>query len=343
MSAWQPMWDKVLDANPIADAIALDLDYRRDRYRALDSGILVEKPWADIVNNYSAPAGRTYFDSSGVLQTAGANEMIRAFDPATGGLLGNQIFGTATNLFINSNSPATQSISVTAQTYTLSIYGTGSVTLSGASVGVLNGVATNQRQTLTFTTTAGSLTLTVSGAVVYPQLQTGTAATPYVQTGGSPVTIAAENQIIDGSVFSDIWGAEGNTILCVGRSRTSGAYYWETSNGTTTDRRLFLRLSGEFVRAYNIYGGTTVATATFADPDNYARMAYSAKNVTGDLHFAEGGVSSTFPAAPAPAAPDRLRIGSTVLAAGTPINGYIERLVVLNRALPPSILQRLTA
>lgn len=98
MSAWEPMWSRVLDANPITDAIALDLDYRNDRYRALDSGILVEKPWGDIVNNYSAPAGRYYFDATRNLVSAASNTPIRAFDPATEEFLGNQIFGSTTGL-----------------------------------------------------------------------------------------------------------------------------------------------------------------------------------------------------------------------------------------------------
>lgn len=294
------MWDKVLDANPIADAIALDLDYRNERYRALDNGILVEKPWADIVNNYSAPAGRTYFDSSGALQTAGTDETIRAFDPATGEFLGNQIWGSYTCLNTHSFSPT--NAAWTPDSATVSAYGS-SISLFSpirvASTGVLystarlaspsnvngifDGVASFIVKVVYAAGTSGRLRIklrditagietTVTGAVSGAKSPLGTSAggvtvradvsigsglrmitvhftpatatnkftfgagpdsvvsgedvvvcggcayaastdLPLVSTAGSAVTIAAENQIIDGSVFSDIWNPAGGTLF----------------------------------------------------------------------------------------------------------------------------------
>ncbi|MFV3388434.1 hypothetical protein ACNFCJ_24020, partial [Pseudomonas sp. NY15364] len=68
-----------------------------------------------------------------------------------------------TNLLLNSATLATQSVTVTAVAHTLSFYGTGSVTLSGAATGTLTGTGAGNRVSLTFTPTAGTLTLTVSG------------------------------------------------------------------------------------------------------------------------------------------------------------------------------------
>lgn len=317
----------------------LDLDYVSDRYRVFDPvyNALVEKPWADIVNNYSAPAGRTYFDSSGVLQTAAANTPIRAYDPATGGLLGNQIFGAATNLFINSNAPATQSISVTAQTYTLSIYGTGSVALSGASTGVLNGVATDQRQTLTFTPTAGSLTLTVSGAVVCPQLQTGAAATPYIQTAGSPVPIAAENQIIDGANFAGLWNP-GEGAVFVEASTAGEPTRTMLAAGLGTGSTDFLRIAvtGTTVRVNS--ASTVLAHSGTSEPRRYC-VGFSA---SGTNLYVEG-----LPPQSAATSPNtnltQLSLGGSSHTPNEPLNGYIRRIVIFRRALPPSILARLVA
>lgn len=84
------------------------------------------------------------------------------------------------NLLLNTETLATQSRAVTAVGHTLSFTGTGSITLSGASTaGPLVGTGVNDRVSLTFTPTAGSLTLTVSGSVTKGQLNLGPTALPY--------------------------------------------------------------------------------------------------------------------------------------------------------------------
>ncbi|MAG66620.1 MAG: hypothetical protein CMK74_12235 [Pseudomonadales bacterium] len=302
------MWGKVLDANPIAAAIALDLDYRNDRYRALDSGVLVEKPWSDIVNNYSAPAGRTYFDESGVLQTAGADEPIRAFDPATGEFLGNQIWGSYTNLHEDSETfsrnitfeqgvvstvlpaggisgtsclelktdttssnhrKASGNIPVVAGSYvfsfalkeglsryvqflvsntsnwgglpgcvakidcrmgfiilgpTLSLaapvksLGDGwfEYSVRATSAGsTLSGVSFGPTPSPSFVGNVESYTGTGNESVLISRISMhqGASWQPHVVTNTTPVTIAAENQIIDSTVFADMWNAGAGTLF----------------------------------------------------------------------------------------------------------------------------------
>jgi hypothetical protein len=114
-------------------------------------------------------------------------------DPATG-LWGYLHEPAATNLYLNSATPATQTIAVTAQQYTLSFYGTGTLTLSGASTaGPLVGTgAEPNRVSLTFTPSAGNLTLTLSGSISRPQLETGPVATSPIITAGSAVTRAVD-------------------------------------------------------------------------------------------------------------------------------------------------------
>jgi hypothetical protein len=80
---------------------------------------------------------------------------------------------------------ATQNVTVTATQRTLSFKGTGTVTLSGTSTaGPLVGTGADDRVTLTFTPTAGALTLTVSGSVTDAQLELGSTATPYQRVAG---------------------------------------------------------------------------------------------------------------------------------------------------------------
>lgn len=81
---------------------------------------------------------------------------------------------------------ATQSRTVTAAQHTLSFRGTGTVTLSGASTaGPLVGTGASDTVSLTFTATAGSLTLTVSGSVTEGQLELGAARSAYQAVGAT--------------------------------------------------------------------------------------------------------------------------------------------------------------
>ena len=82
-----------------------------------------------------------------------------------------------TNLYLNSAVGVTQSITVAAVAYTLSFRGTGTITLTGTSTaGPLVGTGASNRVALTFTPTAGSLTLTVTGSVTNVNLEAGSDA-----------------------------------------------------------------------------------------------------------------------------------------------------------------------
>jgi hypothetical protein len=90
------------------------------------------------------------------------------------------------NLLLATDTLATQSRTVTAVAHTLSFTGTGTVTLSGASTaGPLIGTGASNRVSLTFTPTAASLTLTVSGSVTLAQLELGSTATNYQRVGNA--------------------------------------------------------------------------------------------------------------------------------------------------------------
>lgn len=83
------------------------------------------------------------------------------------------------NALLATETLATQAVTVTAVARTLSFYGTGAVVLSGTYVGTLVGTGASNRVSLTFTPTAGSLTLTVTGSVTQAQLELGSTATNY--------------------------------------------------------------------------------------------------------------------------------------------------------------------
>jgi hypothetical protein len=88
--------------------------------------------------------------------------------------------GGRRNLLLATDTMATQSLTVAAVAHTLAFTGTGTVTLTGASIaGPLIGTGASNRVSLTFTPTAASLTLTVVGSVTLAQLELGSTATAY--------------------------------------------------------------------------------------------------------------------------------------------------------------------
>lgn len=109
---------------------------------------------------------------------------------ASGGYYdGKTVVKAEENLLLNSATLVTQNVTTIAQPYTLSFKGTGTVTLSGTSTnGPLVGTGVNDRVTLTFTPTAGTLTLTVSGSVTEAQLEQRSSVTAYTATTTQPIT-----------------------------------------------------------------------------------------------------------------------------------------------------------
>jgi hypothetical protein len=93
-----------------------------------------------------------------------------------------------TNLFLNSNTPVTQGITTTAQAYTISVLGTGDVTVSGTATGTAT-----EGSPLTVTATAGTLTCTVTGTLSRVQVEAGAFASPWIETAAATVTRAATN------------------------------------------------------------------------------------------------------------------------------------------------------
>jgi hypothetical protein len=113
---------------------------------------------------------------------------------------GLQIMPAGVNVFANPDTPATQSITVTAVPYTLSFYGTGNIVRSGVSSGTLTGTGTDNRVQVTFTPTAGSLTLTLSGTITHPQLEANSFATSAIY--GTGATSSRGASIATGSTAS---------------------------------------------------------------------------------------------------------------------------------------------
>lgn len=145
-----------------------------------------------------------------------------------------------TNLVYPSNVGSTQVRAVTADLHTLSFYGTGTVTLSGAFSGSLVGTGANNRVSLTFTPTAGNLTLTVSGTVTDWQLEAGSNATSYIPTVTGSVTRNGDTAYK--SNISDLIG------------QTEGSIYVEFDRTTeTAGKKHLLTLPGDVLNTNSLW------------------------------------------------------------------------------------------
>lgn len=172
-------------------------------------------PTLDPRITFSRTTTKSYIASDGTRQIAAANVWPREFDPVTLAPLGRSVWAARTNLFLNSDAPVTQDITVTAVAHTLSFEGTGTITLSGAATGSLvgGGAGPAGRRSLTFTPTAGALTVTLAGSVQAVQVEAGPNASPYIATAGSPVIRAADSATV--------------TTSSIGYSTTGGTWYAE--------------------------------------------------------------------------------------------------------------------
>ena len=163
--------------------------------------------------------------------------------PEAGGYLQE---GSRINLLLNSGALSTQSVTVAAVPYALTFYGTGTITLTGASTaGPLVGTGANQRVTLLFTPTAGTLTLTVSGSVAFAQLEEGAFASSYIPTYGSAVTrnidvllypVAGNIPLDMGTFYAEVTKSVDTTAvygIVLGTGAAAGQYLFGTG-GTAT-------------------------------------------------------------------------------------------------------------
>lgn len=142
---------------------------------------------------FSRASTGTYWSKTGVLSTA-ANDVLRiTYDPSDLTKPPRALIEVAaTNIVLNSDTPVTQSVTVTASVYAISFYGTGTVTLSGAIVGSVVGIGALNRVSLVSAATAGTLTVTISGSVTKLQVERSNSATSYIPTTSAAVTRAAD-------------------------------------------------------------------------------------------------------------------------------------------------------
>ena len=161
---------------------------------------------------------------------------------------------TATNLYLNSGAPATQTITVANTTqYAGSILGTGTQAFTGAFTATLTGSANALTQTTrTSTTTSLVATDTSLTATAYPQVEAGAFATSRVITGASSVTRAADTLGTTGVLASL---ATTNPIIVERQSEATGAI-----TRTLYTKNTFAFANGYWYRKLAAYPANTPTT-----------------------------------------------------------------------------------
>jgi hypothetical protein len=209
---------------------------------------------------FTRSTAETCYWASGATATVGANV------PCVTDL-GLQSYVTSTNDFLNSATGATQTVTTTAASWTLSFYGTGSIAGTGTCTISLAGTGANNRVSSTTTETAGACVLTVTGTVTDVQFEPLGVATPYIATGGSPVTRDGDNAVITGLVAPNAYTilAKGNSAyisafpstvnLNIASSTNNEAYISTTSSGFSGQAATSsLRIGGSTIGGTSIQG-----------------------------------------------------------------------------------------
>jgi len=226
------------------------------------------------------PAGWT-FTRSGATATYWANGTLvgpvaanvpRFESDANGNLLGYLNEPAATNIYLNSQAPATQTITVTAQAYTLSFYGTGTIALTGTYTGTLTGTGAANLVQLTFTPTAGSLITTLTGTVTNVQLEAGNFATSRIITAGASVARNADNLTAPLSLYPWLQTPMGWSgairFTSLGNTQLSSTKALEFSDGTTSNRvyLIYSLTPGYAQMSYVLSGNSQSGTGFLLSP-----------------------------------------------------------------------------
>lgn len=327
--------DTINDAVVVRDSSTPANNFVGTMAEALSNSILV----------YPSPSTKLIRDSGGAWQSGTA---LRCHYSTAGVALGLLSEPQRTNLLLNSASLATQSVTVSATAYTLSFEGTGTITLSGASTaGPLVGTGATDRVSLTFTPSAGSLTLTVSGTVAYSNLEAGSFRTSPIVTAGSTVTRNGDNLYVDVSKMpsnSNQWSVistnrqlnDTSSAIVIGLVNSASPSYDNTlyvGGSPTYSSTLGVRSAASSVASLGV--GTAAydaraRAATRLAADNYA-LSVGGAAVTTDT-------SGSFPTGV-----NRWVIGRAPWSASNYSVRPIESIVILPRLLSNAELQARSA
>lgn len=321
---------------------------------ALDFTTASLDPRVTFTRTTGASNPATFINSSGVI-TAATNDQPRFdYDPVTlvckGLLIEESRTNALLNSLINGANLTTQSVTVTAAARTLSFYGTGQIVLSGAHSATITGTGVYPtRTTFTFTPSAGTLTLTVTGAVQFAQLESGTFATSFIPTADTALTRNVDVATMTGTNFSSWFNASEGTFI--NQIQTFAPYIVgkgsESINVTGASDEINMSInSGVANSGYNVIaiGGADAGTYRPAlTPNTTAKSGFGWKTNVGTRFGFNGTTANKTSGAVATTNPSltALRIGSRATNSYY-LNGWITNLYFYPQMLTQSELNAFT-
>ena len=272
----------------------------------------------------------TAINSSGVIAVVNANLPRFDYDPTTLTCRGLLIEESRKNNLLNSkidgsNLPS-QSIAVSTNALTLSFYGTGQVVLSGSHSATVSGVgAYPTRTTYTFTPTAGTLTLTVSGTVQFGQIETGSFATSFIPTDSTAggITRNADVVTMTGTNFSSWFNnSEGAFAIVADTVSTASCRLLNCNDGTTSNKIEMLKTTSLQIQALIYTDGAAATSNTVTLGTQFKTcFAYKANSLAVALN---GSTVATDTSVTVPTV-DRMVFGNN-LAGNATLNGHLAKV-----------------
>jgi hypothetical protein len=283
----------------------------------------------------------TYFDVAGTLQTAGTNVPRFDYDPVTHAAKGLLIEESRINLYLNSATLGTQGVTTANIPYTVSFYGTGTITFTGTCSGATSLVGAGAfpaRASKTFTPTAGTCTSTISGSVLDANFEAGAFATSYITTTWATGTRAADVATMPIGQWFNL---------------ASGTYFGEFALNAATGRVVQLGDGNNadilFLQPANVASGNTFSATVNQGRINTGaafvagvvnKTAYAVNNKIRAL-IANGGTIVASTTAARPVGPTTFYIGIDN-SSTSQANGYLRRIRYWSRVLSNAELQQVT-
>jgi len=320
-----------------ADKLSLNLQFATDKTLTARKGP---------TPTFTRASTATFVGSNGLIQSAAINTARFDHDPFTLACKGLLIEEARTNLVFPSETLTTQTRTVTATAHTLSFYGTGTVVLSGVAIATVTGTgAYPTRTTLTFTPTAGSLILTVTGSVTQAQLEAGSFATSYIPTVASSVVRSADVCSISGSNFTSFYNNAAGTFVSeamIANLTGNNRGIAQIDSGTVDNfiRHNYALSDGGFISSLRSNTDTPSSLAIAAGAASVIQKRAIAYEGTSFASATNGGsvatVTRTFPVGL-----NTLRIGG-LTSGGFFLNGHIASVRFYKKRLSNAKLQAIT-
>ena len=292
---------------------------------------------------FTRASSATRINKDGLIESVVAN--IPRLDYTDGGCPSLLLEPQSTNLYLNSSILVTQNITTSATEYTVSFYGTGSVTFSGTYAGSLVGTGLGNRVSLTFTATAGTLTSTVLGSVLNSNAEVLGYATSYIPTTGAAATRLAD--VASKTSVTSLINSEEGVLYCEisVKDLSTSIKYSITINDSTNNNSFVIiyGITSNKITAISRAGGTEVSTRISGTISDFGFHKVAIKWFPDNISFfIDGALISTTTRSSNLSASTLNKLNFSNPSGGEAFNGACKDLRVYTTALSDEEVEKIT-